>query len=91
MSFVNFKTKEKIKEISQVLKSDIGLEIMLLSDGTKNTTDISKILKKSVPTISTYANKLKSFGFIRLLKNGNLKRNIQGIKVNFDLGVEDAA
>ncbi len=91
MSFVNFKTKEKIKEISQVLKSDIGLEIMLLSDGTKNTTSISKILKKSVPTISTYANKLKSFGFIRLLKNGNLKRNLQGIKINFDLGIEDVA
>ncbi len=90
-SFVSFKTKEKIKQISQVLKSDIGLEIILLSDGTKNTTSISKILKKSVPTISTYANKLKSAGFIRSLKNGNLKRNFQGIKINFDLGIEDVA
>jgi hypothetical protein len=88
-SIVNFDTKEKIKEISQVLKSDIGLEIILLSDGTKNTTEISKILKKSVPTISMYANKLKTSGFIRVLDNGNLKRTLQGININFDLGIKN--
>jgi len=59
-----------------------------LSDGTKNTTDIAKELQKSVPTISMYANKLKKLNLIRLLDNHKLKRNIKGIKINFDLGVD---
>jgi len=81
-------TKRKdVKGMGQVLKSDIALEIILLSDGTMNTSQISRKLGKSVATISTYATRLKKMNLIRVLSNGNLKRNIKGIKVNFELGL----
>lgn len=73
-----------IKNIGQVLKSDISLKIMFLSDGTKSTTDISKILSKSLPTISTYCNHLKKLNLINVSKDGKLKRKIKGIKLNFE-------
>jgi Mn-dependent DtxR family transcriptional regulator len=73
-----------LKEIGKVLKSDLAMDILLLSDGTKNTTEISKILKKSIATISTYANRLKKMNLIRMISNDKLKRNLEGIKINFD-------
>ncbi len=79
--------KRDLRSIGQVLKSSIALEVVLLSDGTRNTTQISKELDKSVATISMYANRLKKMNLIRLLPNGSLKRNIKGIKVNFELGL----
>jgi Mn-dependent DtxR family transcriptional regulator len=69
------------------LKSQIALEILLLADGSKSTTEISKVTKKSVATISTYTNRLKRMNLIRVLENGHLKRNIKGVKVNFELGL----
>lgn len=87
-SVLNITSKKNVKQMGQVLKSNIALEIMSLADGTKNTSQISKQLKKSVATISTYANRLKKMGLIRMLPDGNLKRNIRGIKVNFELGIE---
>jgi len=79
---------KNVKQIGQVLKSNIALEIMTLADGTKNTSQISKHLEKSVATISTYANRLKKMNLIRVLPGGNLKRNIKGIKINFELGLD---
>lgn len=81
--------KIELKNMGNVLRSNIAMKILLLSDGTKNTTDIAKELQKSVPTISMYANKLKRLNLIRLTDNNKLKRNIKGIKINFDLGIED--
>ena len=86
-SIFNVTNKKTVKEIGQVLKSNIALEIMILADGTRNTSQISKKLEKSVATISTYANRLKKMNLIRVLPDGNLKRNIKGIKVNFELGL----
>ena len=86
-SVLDIKNKKELKNIGQVLKSDIASEIILLSDGTRNTTEISKHLNKSVATISMYANRLKKMNLIRLLPNGNLKRNIKGVKVNFEIGL----
>lgn len=83
----NLSNENEIKSIGNVLRSDIAMKILLLSDGTKNTTNISKILKKSVPTISTYTNKLKKLGLVRVLEDRKLKRNIRGIKINFELGI----
>lgn len=80
-------SKEDIKNISKFLKSDIALDILLKSDGSKNTTQISKDMNKSIATISTYTNSLKKAGLIRVLQNGNLKRNLKGVKINFEVGV----
>lgn len=82
------KDKKKLKEIAIILKSELALDILLLADGTKNTTEIAKTLRKSLATISTYTNRLKNIGLIRDLENKNLKRNIKGLKVNFDLGLD---
>ena len=84
---LNITKRKDVKGMGQVLKSDIALEIILLSDGTMNTSQISRKLGKSVATISTYATKLKKMNLIRVLSSGNLKRNIKGIKVNFELGL----
>jgi len=84
---LNLVKKQDVKNIGQVLKSDIALEILLLADGSKNTSEISRELKKSVATISTYANRLKKMNLIRVLPNGKIKRNIKGLKVNFELGL----
>ena len=84
---LNLSKKQDVKNIGQVLKSDIALNILLLADGSKNTSEISRELKKSVATISTYANRLKRMNLIRVLPNGKIKRNIKGLKVNFELGL----
>lgn len=84
---LNLVKKQDVKNIGQVLKSDIALEILLLADGLKNTTQISKELNKSVATISTYANRLKKMNLIRILPDGKVKRNIRGFKVNLELGL----
>jgi len=86
---ISITKKDKLKEIGQVIKSDIALNILLLSDGTKTTTEISKILKKSVATISTYTARLKKLDLIRVLSNNKLKRNIKGVKFNLDFGMDD--
>ena len=70
-----------------VFVSDIALEILLLADGSKNTSEISRELGKSIATISTYANRLKKMNLIRVLEDGKIKRNIKGLKVNFELGL----
>lgn len=86
-SIMNVTKKEDVRNIGSVLKSTIALEILLRADGTRNTTKIAKELSKSVPTISTYVNHLKRTGLIRVLPNGNLRRTIKGVKINFELGV----
>lgn len=79
--------KHEVRNIGAVLKSHIALEILLKSDGTKNTSKISKEIGKSVATISTYANRLKKMGLLRVLPDGKLKRNIKGVKINLELGI----
>ncbi|MFA7707833.1 MAG: helix-turn-helix domain-containing protein [Candidatus Pacearchaeota archaeon] len=84
---VNILNEKEIMEIGKVLRSKIALKIVFLSDGTRNTTQISKELKKSIATISMYTNALKKQGLIKVLSDGKLKRNIKGIKVNFEFGL----
>lgn len=86
-AILNLVKKQDVKNIGQVLKSDIAFEILLLADGSKNTTQISKELNKSVATISTYANRLKKMNLIRILPDGKVKRNVRGFKVNLELGL----
>jgi len=86
-SVLEFTKKRDVKNIGQVSKSDIALEILIRADGLRNTTQISKEIKKSIATISTYATRLKKMGLIRVLPDGTLKRNIKGLKVNFELGL----
>jgi hypothetical protein len=78
---------DKIKEIGGVLKSDISLRIIYLADGKNTVTDISKKLGKSVATISMYIGKLKKMGAIRTTSDNKIRRNIRGIKINFESGV----
>ena len=61
---------------------------MLLADGTKSTTDISKNLNKSIATISMYMNKLRKLDLVRTLPDGKLRRNIKGVKINLEHGLE---
>jgi predicted transcriptional regulator len=84
---INLSSKSETRKFGQILKSNIALEILLMADGTKTTTEISKILKKSVATISTYTNRLKKMNLIRL-KDEKIKRNLKGIKLNFELGLQ---
>lgn len=86
-TILNISKKPDVRSIGAVLKSKIALEILLKSDGSKNTSQISKEIGKSVATISTYANRLKKMGLLRVLPNGNLKRNIKGVKINLELGI----
>lgn len=84
---LNISKKNDVRGIASVLKSTIALEILVRSDGTRNTSQISKELGKSVATISTYANKLKKMKLLRVLPDGKLKRNIKGVKINLELGI----
>jgi predicted transcriptional regulator len=84
---LNISKKEDVRKISSALKSKIAFEILTRADGTRNTTKIAKELSKSVATISTYVNRLKKMGLIRVLSDGNLRRTIKGIKINIELGV----
>lgn len=86
-SVMNVTNKDDVKNIGQVLKSELALEILLLSDGTRTISEISRELNKSVANISMYANKLRKMNLIRTLDNGKVKRNIKGVKVNFELGL----
>ena len=85
-SVLNISNKKDVKNMGSILKSNIALEILLKADGSKNTSQISKEIGKSVATISTYANRLKKMNLLRVLANGNLKRNIKGVKINLELG-----
>lgn len=84
---INILDEDEIMKIGGVLRSKIALKIVLLSDGTRNTTQIAKELRKSVATISMYTNDLKKQNIIKVLENGNLKRNLKGIKINFEYGL----
>ncbi len=85
-SVMNISKKSEAIKVDYVLKSKIFLDIILLADGTKSTGQIAKHLKKSVATVSSYSSKLKKMGFIRIDKDGKLKRNVKGVKINFELG-----
>lgn len=83
-SITNITDSKEAEKFGHILLSKIFLDILVLSDGTKNTTEIAKQLKKSVPTISAYSAKLKKLGYLRAEKGGNLKRNLKGVRINFD-------
>ncbi len=75
-----------IKEMGKVLKSDISLKIIYLANGNNTVTDISKKLGKSVATISMYISKLKKMKAVRVTSGGKIRRNLKGIKINFESG-----
>lgn len=81
---INLQTERDVMSIGSTLKSKIALKILILADGTKNTTDISKILKKSIATISMYTNKLKKENLIETSPEGKIKRKIKGLKINLE-------
>ncbi|MEK6860675.1 MAG: ArsR family transcriptional regulator [Nanoarchaeota archaeon] len=78
--------KKKASDLGKILKSKIYLEIILLADGTKNTTEIAKRLKKQVSNISVYINQLKNMGFVRIV-DGKVKRSFKGVNMNFEVGL----
>ena len=78
--------KKKASDLGKILKSKIYLEIILLADGTKNTTEIAKRLKKQVSNISVYINQLKNMGFVRII-GGKVKRSFKGVNMNFEVGL----
>ncbi|MFH0808704.1 MAG: ArsR family transcriptional regulator [archaeon] len=78
---------DKIKEMGKIIKSDISLKIIYLADGKNTVTDISKKLKKSVATISMYIAKLKKMDAIRTTSDNKIRRNLKGIKINFESGI----
>ena len=78
--------KKKASDLGKILKSKIYLEIILLADGTKNTTEIAKRLKKQVSNISVYINQLKNMGFVRIV-DGKVKRAFKGVNMNFEVGL----
>lgn len=85
---INVSGRKEARDFGQILKSNIALEIILMADGTKNTTEMSKKIGKSIATISTYANRLKRKKLIEVLPNGNIKRTVNVLKINFDIGIQ---
>lgn len=83
---LNITKGEELKNIGNILRSDIALRILFLADGTKTITQISKELDKAVPTISIYATRLKKMNLLRMLEGGKLKRNIKALKINLSQG-----
>ncbi|MCK4997098.1 winged helix-turn-helix transcriptional regulator [Candidatus Pacearchaeota archaeon] len=75
---------QELQNMGKVMKSKISIRILILANGESNLTKIAKTLGKSVATISMYVKDLKELDLIRTLKNGCLKRNIKGIKINFE-------
>ena len=85
---LKLKELSKLKDFGNVLRSDIALKIMLLADGTKSPTEISKHLGKPKATIRRYTNRLRKLDLIRTLSDGSLRRNIKGVKINLESGLE---
>jgi len=79
---LNISKIEELKNIGNVLRSEIALKILFKADGTKTITQCSKELGKSVATISIYANRLRKMNLLRTLPGGKLKRNIKAFKIN---------
>jgi Mn-dependent DtxR family transcriptional regulator len=51
---------------------------------------MAKEMGKSISTISAYTSKLKKLGYIRFIEGGKIKRNLKGMKINFeDLSLRD--
>ncbi len=86
-TIVNISSKKEAMKFGHILQSQISLNLLILSDGTRNTSQIAKELKKSIATISSYAAKLKKLNLLRVNNDGKLQRNLKGIKVNFELGL----
>ncbi|MCK5149798.1 ArsR family transcriptional regulator [Candidatus Pacearchaeota archaeon] len=86
-SIINISNKQEAIKFGHILKSKISLNLLILANGTKNTSQIARELKKSVATISTYSAKLKKMGLLRTNSEGKLQRNLKGIKLNFELGL----
>ena len=84
---ISLDNKKDLLKIGSFLRSEISLDILFQSDGTKSISKIAKELKKSIPTISTYIKKLRKAGLISIQENGNPKRLIGGIKANFEFGL----
>lgn len=79
--------KKRASDLGKILKSKIYLDIILLADGTKNTTEIAKRLKKQVSNISVYINQLKNLGFVKIISGGKVKRSFKGVNMNFEVGL----
>lgn len=79
--------KEKASDLGKILKSKIYLDILLLSDGTKNTTEIAKRLQKQVSNVSVYIHQLKSMGFVKIINGGKVKRSFKAVNMNFEVGL----
>lgn len=86
-SSINITGKNQATEIGKVLKSKIALEILLLSNGHYNVTQIAKKLKKQISNISIYINDLKRLGLIEIMENRKVRRKINNINLNFDMGL----
>lgn len=83
---ISIDNKQFLHKLGGVLRSKIAVDILLQSDGKKNLSKIAKILKKSIPTLSTYVKKLKALNLVKVQEDGTLKRTFKGFKANFELG-----
>jgi DNA-binding transcriptional ArsR family regulator len=83
---ISIDNKEFLYQLGGVLRSKIAVDILLQSDGKKNLSKIAKILKKSIPTLSTYVKKLKELKLVSVQEDGTIKRTFKGFKTNFELG-----
>ncbi len=83
-NIMNISEKERAIEIGKVLKSEIALDILLLSNGKYNATQIARKLKKQTSNVGVYVNNLKKLRLIELTPNRSLKRTVKGFNMNFD-------
>jgi predicted transcriptional regulator len=69
--FVN--TTKNVKDIGKVLKNEHFLSILSYCDGSKNITQIAKVLNKQISNISKSITFLKKIGFVVQSSEGYIK------------------
>jgi predicted transcriptional regulator len=86
LSIKRIDSKEEAHAIGRVLKNRLLLDILLLADGTRNTTEIAKQLGKHLANVSTAISELKHLGLVSN-GSGSIHRTQQSIAINLQCGL----
>ncbi len=81
----NIKSKHGAIELGQIIKSELSLNILLLSDGNNSIKDIAKKIKKSISTVSQYLKDLKNKGFVIINSEGKPVKCYTSFNIQLDL------
>lgn len=86
LSIKRIDSKEEAYAIGRVLKNHLLLNILLLADGSRNTTAIAKQLGKHIANVSAAISELKRIGLVTN-GDGHIRRTQQAIAINLQCGL----